>query len=149
MYYYYGGKEKKAGEVKKDQTQITPYQFGDMQRDFDRMIDRFQRDFENFWDRPNWRHEMRRMMPFGEAKVLSVDLEDQGKEYRLTVDLPGFKKEDVDIDVMEDSWPFTRKNCRVKKKKPKIMCGENEQPKPIIEESLSLNRCVPTTLLQP
>jgi HSP20 family protein len=45
---------------------------------------------------------MRRIMPFGEVRMPSVDLEDQGKEYRLTVDLPGFSKEDVDVQVMED-----------------------------------------------
>ena len=40
------------------------------------------------------------MMPF---KMPSVDVEDMGKEFRLTADLPGFNKEDVNIEVGEDS----------------------------------------------
>ena len=37
MYYYYGGKEKKAGQVKKETEEaIVPYQ-----RDFDMMMERF------------------------------------------------------------------------------------------------------------
>jgi HSP20 family protein len=108
MYYYYGGKEKKAGEAKKQAEQgIAPY--GDMQRDFDKMMERFQNEFQDFWQMPaRWRHEMRwrhgfPMMPFGETRMPSADLEDRGKEYRLTVDLPGFNKEDVEIEVSYDS----------------------------------------------
>lgn len=106
MYYYYRGKEKKAGEVKKGaEESIVPYSF---QRDFDRMMERFQRDFEEFWEMPSrWRMGMRRhgfpLMPFRGPMMPSVDLEDRGKDYRLTVDLPGFKKEEVEIEVTDDS----------------------------------------------
>jgi HSP20 family protein len=123
MYYYYGGKEKKAGEVKKRSEEITPYAFGDMQRDFDKMVERFQHEFEDFWGKsPRWRHEMRwryPMMPFGESRLPSVDLEDQGKDYRLTVDLPGFKKEDVDIQVTEDSVTVHAKRTTAEEEKNK------------------------------
>jgi HSP20 family protein len=43
------------------------------------------------------------MMPFKEEAVPSMDLEDRGKDFRVTVDLPGFKKEDVEIEVTDDS----------------------------------------------
>ncbi len=33
----------------------------------------------------------------------SVDVEDRGKDFRLTVDLPGFSKENVEIEVSDDS----------------------------------------------
>ena len=97
MYYYYGGKEKKAGEVKKSEGEISPYQ-----RDIDAMMERF----DDFWAMPRqMRRWMRQrpwfpMMPF---KMPSVDIEDMGKEFRVTADLPGFSKEDVNIEVSEDS----------------------------------------------
>jgi HSP20 family protein len=71
-------------------------------------MDRFQREFEDFWQVPSrWGHGMRwrhgfPMMPFRESMMPSVDLEDRGKDFRLAVDLPGFKKEDVEIEVSDD-----------------------------------------------
>lgn len=126
MYYYYGGKEKKSGEIKKGaEGEMPQYPFGDMQRDFDRMINRFRHEFEDFWARsPRWRHEMRwryrhPMMPFGESMLPSVDLEDKGKEYCLTVDLPGFKKEDVDVEVADDSVTIHAKKTQAEEEKNK------------------------------
>ncbi len=126
MYYYYGGKEKKAGEIKKpEEREMAPYPFGDMQRDFDRMIERFQHEFEDFWGQPpRWRHGMRwrarhPMMPFGEFRLPSVDLEDKGKEYALTADLPGFKKEDVDIEVTDDLVTIHAKKTQTEEEKKK------------------------------
>jgi HSP20 family protein len=125
MYYYYGRKEKKAAEAKKEAEQgIAPYPFGDMQHDFDRLIERFQHEFEDFWAPPRWRHEMRwrhrhPLSPFGEAMLPSVDVEDQGKDYRLTVDLPGFKKEDVDVEVADDSVTVHAKKTQAEEEKKK------------------------------
>jgi HSP20 family protein len=102
--YYYGGKEKNAGEIRKEQDEMVPLTFGDVQRDFDRMIDRFQRDFQSFWEQtPRIHIARRRTAPPVETRMPSMDLEDKGKEYRLTVDLPGFKKEEVDVQLTEDS----------------------------------------------
>ena len=101
MYYYYGGKEKKAGEVMKSGGEISPYQ-----RNVDAIMGRFQHDFDDFWSMPRpMRRWMRQrsgfpMMPF---KIPYVDIEDLGKEFRVTADLPGFNKEEVNIEVNEDS----------------------------------------------
>ena len=46
MYYYYAGKEKKAGELKKREAEMAPYS---VQREFDRMMERFQREFDDMW----------------------------------------------------------------------------------------------------
>ncbi len=109
-YYYYGGKEKKADEAKKGAEEgLVPYSFGDIQRDFDRMMERFQKEFENFWEvPPRFRHRMRwkhgfPMMPFMGTKMPSVDLEDRGKEYHLAVEMPGFNKDEIEIELAEDS----------------------------------------------
>jgi HSP20 family protein len=42
-------------------------------------------------------------MPAMETRVPYVDLEDRGKDYLLTAEMPGFKKEDVEIQVMDNS----------------------------------------------
>lgn len=106
--HYYGGKEKKAGEISKatpPPEPMAPYTLGDIQRDFDRLMDRFQRDFDDFWTAPpRHRHGHRGfgMMPFRQL-ASSVDLEDRGKDFRITADLPGFVKDNVDIQVTDDA----------------------------------------------
>ncbi len=66
MYYYYGGKEKKASEIKKGTQEMAPYA---VQQDFDRMMDRFEREFADFWAMPprwkQWMHER----PFSDDAV--------------------------------------------------------------------------------
>ncbi len=123
MYYYYRGKEKKAGEVKKESEEgIVPYSF---QRDFDKIMERFQREFEDFWEMPprmrhwmRWRHGFP-MMPFRETMMPSVDLEDRGKDFRLTVDMPGFNKADVEIEVADDSVMIHAKRTQAEEEKKK------------------------------
>jgi HSP20 family protein len=124
MYYYYGGKEKKAGEIKKAEEpaeeEMTPYFSKDFQRDFNHMMDRFQREFESFWGQPPRRHYERLMrhLPYG-ANMPSMDLEDRGKDFRLTVDLPGFSKENVDVDVTEDAVTVQAKQMMAAEEKQK------------------------------
>lgn len=103
---------------------MMPYSFGEIHRDFDKMMDRFEREFEDFWDIPfRWRHGIRRhnfpMMPFREPTMPWVDLEDQGKDYRLTVDLPGFSKEDVEVEVSEDSVSVHAQKSQAKEERDK------------------------------
>jgi HSP20 family protein len=113
MNYYYGGKEKSAQEVKKGSEEVIPYASRDMMSDFDRLLNRFQRDFEDFWGQSSrFGRDMSSrarasMAPF--TGLPSVDIEDQGKDYRLTVDLPGFKKEDVQVEVTDDSVTISAK----------------------------------------
>jgi HSP20 family protein len=126
MYYYYGGKEKKADEIRKaSDEQIAPYSSSENQRDFDRMMERFQNEFNDFWETPSrWSHDMRwrhgfPMMPFKETMMPSVDLEDRGKDFRLTVDLPGFSKENVEIEVTDDSVVIHAKKAVEEEEKKK------------------------------
>ena len=119
MYYYYGGKEKKAGLVKKQAEEgMAPYQ-----GDFDRMMERFQHEFDDFWGvPPRWRQWMRGRPSFpmmSKMRMQSVDVEDLGKEFRLTVDLPGFNKADVDIEVGENSILIHAKKSQAEEEKQK------------------------------
>jgi HSP20 family molecular chaperone IbpA len=126
MYYYYGGKEKKASQVREEVEEgVMPYSFRDIQQDFDRMMKRFERDFEDVWGIPSrmrrglrWRRGLS-MMPFRETTMPSVDIEDQGKDFRLTMDLPGFSKEDVELEVSEDSFTIQAKKRQDKEEKDK------------------------------
>jgi HSP20 family protein len=132
MNYYYSGKEKSAVDVKKGE-EIVPYTTWDVQRHFNRLMDKFQRDFEDFWGessrvgRDMTRKARRSIAPFTGASMPSVDIEDQGKNYRLTVDLPGFKKEDVQVDLEEDSVTINARRST----------AENEQNKNYIRHERS------------
>jgi len=117
---YYGGKEKKAGEVKKETEEgLVPFQ-----QDFDRMMERFQHEFYDFWGvPPRWRRWMQGRpgfpsMPF-KMMIPSVDVEDQGKDFRVTVDLPGFNKEEVNIEVGEESVLIHAKKSQTEEEKQK------------------------------
>jgi HSP20 family protein len=123
MYYYYGGKEKTAKQTKKDSEEIIPYTAREIQHDFNRLMARFQRDFEDFWDtsssfgREVTSKARASMVPF--TGMPSVDIEDEGKEYRLTVDLPGFKKEDVQVEVADDMVTINAKSSHAENEKKK------------------------------
>ncbi len=124
MNYYYGGKEKTAEEVKKgSREEIMPYTSRDMEHDFNRLMNRFQRDFEDFWGistrfgRDMTSKARASMVPF--TGMPSVDIEDQGKAYHLTVDLPGFKKEEVQVELTDDSVAINAKHMQVEEEKTK------------------------------
>ena len=71
----------------------------------------------------------------------SVDVEDRGKDFRVTVDLPGFSKEDVNIEVGEESLLIhAKKTMSWKKKKRKIMSAAKEWLKNFTEESICLRK---------
>lgn len=130
---YYSGKEKKAGEIKKAEPappeewvgpRYMPYWSREAQVQFEKMMESFEKEFEDFWERPPfYEHEHERhhfpMMPIKETKTLSVDLEDRGKDYRLTVDLPGFKKEDIEVEVQDDSVMIRAQKAMAEEEKKK------------------------------
>ena len=134
MNYYYGGKEKSAEEVKKgSQEEIVPYTAWDVQQDFNRLMNRFQRDFEDFWGTSSRigrdmtrraRSLLRRLLGL---RCRRLTLKDQGKNYRLTVDLPGFKKEDVQVELEEDSVTINAERST----------GEEEQNKNFVRHERS------------
>ncbi len=89
-------KEKKDQESKKEPVML--YVSNDIQKDFYRAVDRIARDFEDFFNLPKKHGEMmtwRSETPF-------VDIEDQGKNFLLNVDVPGFKKEELNIEITSD-----------------------------------------------
>lgn len=105
--------EKKEGSAKKQdiipvkpsrkaESTITPYRTYELRQEFDRALDRLRKDFEDIlW--PSERIFERRfpMMREFETRMPSVDLEDRGKDFLLTAEIPGFKKEEVQDNAVE------------------------------------------------
>lgn len=123
-YYYYADKEKRAVEVRKEpKGEMVPYSFRVMQREFDRMMERIQREFEDFWEVPSrWSHGMRwrhrvPMVSSRDAMMPSTDLEDRGKDFHLTVDLPGFTKDELEIEVSDDSVTIHARRTQTEEEK--------------------------------
>lgn len=81
---------------------LAPYSFRDMQHEFDRMIERFEKDFSDLIRMPRWLGRSM-LRPFEEIRLPSVDLEDKENEFILTADIPGFTKEDIEINVTDNS----------------------------------------------
>ena len=59
------------------------------------------------------------MMAYKHMMMLSVDVEDRGQDFRVTVDLPGFSKEDVNIEVGEASLLIHAKKSQEEEEKQK------------------------------
>ena len=56
---------------------------------------------------------------FKQMMMPSVDVEDRGKDFRVAVDLPGFSKEDVNIEVGETSIMIHAKKSEEEEEKQK------------------------------
>jgi HSP20 family protein len=85
------------------QSAIRPYSPPGLRWEFDKTFDRFRKDFEDLlWPSERFfgRLPMIREVDGG---VPMVDLEDRGKDYLLTAEIPGFKKEEIEIQVQDDA----------------------------------------------
>ena len=73
-------------------------------RDFDRVFERFRSDFEELlWPSERLIDRAYSMLPIMKGEWPSVDLEDRGKEFVLTAEMPGLKRENVEIEVDDQS----------------------------------------------
>jgi HSP20 family protein len=83
---------------------IEPTRPSDIWTDFDKAFDRFRRDFENVL-RPYervMRFELPKL-PDMETIIPYVDLEDMGDRFVLSAEAPGFKKDEIDINICGNS----------------------------------------------
>jgi HSP20 family protein len=105
-------RKKQAAPEKKEPVQIIPrqrppsmlepYRPSDMWMDFDRAFERFRRDFENMlWPSEGALEREFPIMRELETRMPAIDLEDKGDRYVLTADVPGFKKDEVEINVWD------------------------------------------------
>jgi HSP20 family protein len=89
---------------KEKTTAIAPAAPQDLWRGFDDVFKRFRSDFEDllfpsYWDRA--------LTLLPETRVPAMDLEDREKDYLLKAEMPGFKKEDIEIEVQDDAVAIT------------------------------------------
>lgn len=96
-----------------------PFEFAtispsDLWHSFDDVFSRFRSDFEDLLFPSPWTS----IFPtIPETRTPLVDLEDQGKNFLLKAEMPGFKKEEIEINVQEDSisvsaevgWSYDKK----------------------------------------
>jgi HSP20 family protein len=116
---------KKAPASKKPReksTALAPAAPLNLWRTFDDVFGRFRSDFEDllfpsYWDRA--------LALLPETRVPAVDLEDREKDYVLKAEMPGFKKEDIEIEVKEDSVEITgTAGWKYDKKERAYICKE-------------------------
>ena len=117
--------KKKAIAAKKPKVKPTPLAPAAPQFPwgaFDDAFARFRSDFEDiifpsYWDRAFT------LLP--ETRVPAVDLEDRENDYLLKAEMPGFKKEDIEIEVKEDSVEITgTAGWKYDKKEQAYICKE-------------------------
>ena len=76
----------------------------DISRDFDRLLERFRHDFEDLlWPSGSSIDRVFSSLPSLEIRVPQVDLEDRGKDFLLKAEMPGFKREDIQVEATSDS----------------------------------------------
>ena len=97
-------KELATAGPKRGATGLTTRRSTDFMRDFDRVFERFRSDFEDLlWPSERVFRRAFSMLPGAEMRALHVDLEDRGRDFLLKAEMPGFKKEDVEIEIQDDS----------------------------------------------
>lgn len=117
-------KKKKTPKSKssKKPTAITPATPSDMWQAFNDTFERFREDFEDIIFPANWQNIFS-IIP--ETRVPVVDLEDQEKQFLLKAEMPGFQKEDIEIEVTDDLVAVTGKAGWTYDKKGKLyICKE-------------------------
>ena len=134
-------KKKEAASAEKPKTEVpvekktkaiapkkkeSPFLFApagsDPWRAFDEMFENFRSDFEDLLFPSPWTRAYPMM---AETRVPLVDLEDRGADFMLKAEMPGFKKEDIEIDVQEDSVEITGNvGWKYDKKEKDYICKE-------------------------
>lgn len=115
--------KKKSIVSRKKESPFVVAPFGsELWRAFDDIFDNFRSDFEELLFPSPWRTAY---PAFPEIRVPLIDLEDRGKDFLLKAELPGFKKEDIEIEVQEDSLEITgRVGWKYDKKAKGYVCKE-------------------------
>lgn len=107
---------------KEKTTAVAPVAPQDLWRAFDDAFERFRSDFEDLLFPSYWDTALS-LLP--ETRVPAVDLEDREKDYLLKAEMPGFKKEDIEIEVKEDSVEIMgRAGWKYDKKEKAYICKE-------------------------
>jgi HSP20 family protein len=84
---------------------------------FEDLWEGFQRSMFEPWFKRSWLFPRRMFLPSERwTRTPLVDMIDNGKEYVVRAEVPGFTKDDIEIDVTKDSVEITGKAEAEKKK---------------------------------
>jgi HSP20 family protein len=72
---------------------------GDIEQAFDQIVDNFRNDFEDLL--------FPSLIEVPEVRVPAIDLENREKDFILKAEMPGFKKDEIEINVQEDGVEIT------------------------------------------
>ncbi len=79
---------------------IEPYRYTPIWRDFDKLFEDYRKDLEELlWPSRSLLDRAYSMVPRLREEWPVMEFEDRGSDFCLTVELPGFKKEDVEIEI--------------------------------------------------
>lgn len=92
-------KESAVKPVKKQNTLASRRSQSDIDQAFDQVMDRFRQDFEGLLFPTA---EFLVLPEFTEVRTPAVDLQDREKDFVLRAEMPGFKKDEVEISIQED-----------------------------------------------
>jgi HSP20 family protein len=114
-------KKKAPASVKpqKKATAIAPAKSTEISQGFDDVFDKFRSDFQNLL-LPSTKALEKALSSMPTVRAPVIDLQDCGKEYILKAEMPGFKKEDVEVNVYDDAveisgtagWKYDKKGER-------------------------------------
>jgi HSP20 family protein len=93
-----------ATAKKRPPSMIEPVRPSDVWMEFDKAFERFRRDFQSAL-RPHeiaLRHELPSLSEM-ETTIPYIDLEDKGDKFVLSAEAPGFKKDEIDINICGNS----------------------------------------------
>jgi len=77
-----------------------PYRFSDVWLEFDKTFDRFRREMENvMWPREKALARLWPSTAMLETRMPSVDIEDRGNDFLVTIEAAGCSKDEIDITV--------------------------------------------------
>jgi HSP20 family molecular chaperone IbpA len=93
-------KKKSIVPRKKENPFLVAPMGSDLWRAFDDMFESFRQDFEDLLFPSPW---TRAYPVIPETRVPLMDLEDRGEDYMLKAEMPGFKKDEIEIEVQENS----------------------------------------------
>jgi len=98
--------KKEKRQVPQDTTK-TPVVWNpwDIMESFDRMF--WDDPWTPFWNRRRWGELIPKNNWYGQlfdkdTKITAVDMVDTGKEYKITAEMPGINKKDVEVNVTEN-----------------------------------------------
>ena len=115
-------KKAPAAKTRQKPTALAPVAPLDLWRAFDDVFGRFRSDFEDLLF-PSYLDTALTLLP--ETRVPAVDLEDREKDFILRAEMPGFKKEEIEIQVKDDSVEITGEaGWKYDKKEQAYICKE-------------------------